>query len=71
MPNERRQRSERRSRQAVAADLSGGPSSPTYDQVRSRAYELYEARGCEDGHDLDDWLQAELELRGRTRDQPV
>ena len=28
-----------------------------------RAYELYEARGCDDGHDVEDWLQAERELR--------
>lgn len=32
------------------------------EQVRTRAYALYEQRGCEDGHDLDDWLQAEAEL---------
>ncbi len=28
-----------------------------------RAFELYEARGCHDGHDVEDWLQAERELR--------
>jgi hypothetical protein len=32
------------------------------DQVRARAYELYEERGKEDGDDLDDWLRAEAEL---------
>ena len=32
------------------------------DQVRARAYELYELRGREDGHDLDDWLLAESQL---------
>jgi len=32
------------------------------DQVRRRAYELYEQRGREDGHNLDDWLQAESEV---------
>ena len=31
-------------------------------QIRLRAYELYEARGREDGHDIEDWLQAETEL---------
>jgi hypothetical protein len=39
--------------------------SPVFDiqeQVRRRAFELYEQRGREDGHDLDDWLQAESEL---------
>ena len=32
------------------------------EQVRRRAYELYEARGREDGHDMDDWLRAEPEI---------
>lgn len=31
-------------------------------QIRRRAYELYEQRGKEDGHDVDDCLQAESEL---------
>jgi uncharacterized protein len=32
------------------------------EQVRCRAYEIYEQRGREDGHELDDWLQAESEI---------
>ena len=32
------------------------------DQIRARAYQLYEHRGRDDGHNLDDWLQAEAEL---------
>ena len=32
------------------------------EQVRRRAYELFEAQGSEDGHDLDDWLRAEEEV---------
>lgn len=32
------------------------------DQIRCRAYELYEQRGRGDGHDLDDWLRAESEV---------
>ena len=31
--------------------------------IARRAYELYEKRGREHGHDLDDWLQAERELQ--------
>jgi hypothetical protein len=38
---------------------------PTEQQIRQRAYELYEQRGRTDGHDLDDWLQAEREIKGR------
>jgi hypothetical protein len=33
-------------------------------QIQQRAYELYERRGRTDGHDLDDWLQAEYEIKG-------
>ena len=33
------------------------------DQIRLRAHELFEARGREDGHDIEDWLQAEKEVR--------
>ena len=32
--------------------------------VARRAYDVYLARGQEDGHDVEDWLQAERELRG-------
>ena len=38
------------------------------DEIRRHAYELYEQRGREDGHDLEDWLRAEEEVtqkRGR------
>jgi hypothetical protein len=31
--------------------------------VARRAYELYEQRGGAHGHDVDDWLHAERELR--------
>lgn len=34
------------------------------EQIRRRAYELYEARGPEDGHELEDWLQAEIDITG-------
>jgi hypothetical protein len=33
------------------------------DQIRSRAYELYEQRGREDGRDLEDWFRAEEEIK--------
>ena len=32
------------------------------DEVARRAYELYQARGGEPGHELEDWLQAEGEI---------
>ena len=36
------------------------------EQVRNRAYEIYERRGREDGHALEDWLQAQSELPARS-----
>jgi hypothetical protein len=35
------------------------------DQIALRAYELYIARGYQDGHDVEDWLSAEAELTQR------
>ena len=40
------------------------PAQVTHGEIARRAYDLFLARGCEHGHDLDDWLQAERELRG-------
>jgi len=33
------------------------------EQICRRAYELYERRGREAGHEVEDWLQAEAELK--------
>ena len=38
-------------------------SLPLEERVRRRAYELYVQRGNESGSELDDWLQAEAEIR--------
>jgi hypothetical protein len=38
-------------------------NSPQIDQIARRAYELFLARGSEHGHDVEDWLQAEREIR--------
>jgi hypothetical protein len=37
----------------------------TNNQIEVRAYELYKARGCRDGFDQQDWLQAESELKSQ------
>ena len=41
---------------------STGESDPNQDEVARRAYELYQARGEEPGHELEDWLHAEQEV---------
>ena len=29
------------------------------EEIQKKAYEFYQERGCVDGHDWDDWLEAE------------
>jgi len=47
----------------------GANTGPTVgyviELIRKRAYEFFEARGREPGHDLEDWLRAELEIKRR------
>jgi hypothetical protein len=40
-------------------------TSELQEQIRPRAHELYEQRGRDEGHELDDWLQAESEVTGQ------
>jgi hypothetical protein len=38
-------------------------TAPSRDAVARRAFELYCERGYQNGYDVQDWLQAERELR--------
>ena len=53
----------------MSTDITKRPPAPVRSepqdlehQIRIRAYQLYEARGREDGHELEDWLRAEEEF---------
>jgi len=35
---------------------------PTHDEIAQLAYSLYESRGRQEGHQMEDWLRAEQEL---------
>jgi hypothetical protein len=35
---------------------------PTTEEIAARAYQIYLERGRTNGHDVDDWMQAEYEL---------
>jgi hypothetical protein len=53
--------------QCIAHDLlQGNPENSTstdlQDQTRTRAYEIYEQRGRQDGFAERDWLEAEAEI---------
>jgi Protein of unknown function (DUF2934) len=51
---------------AVAPKNAGATAQmQVQDRIRVRAYELYEQRGKVEGHDLEDWLQAEQEILSR------
>jgi hypothetical protein len=40
------------------------PTTITDRDIARCAYDLYLTGACEHGHDVDDWLRAERELRG-------
>jgi len=45
-------------------EVTGRPNGqPTEDEVRMRAYHRYLERGAGPGNDVDDWVEAERELR--------
>jgi hypothetical protein len=56
----------RRSKGNGAAEPFNDP-----DAIARRAYEIYQRRGGNDGADLDDWLEAERELRPGPSDVTV
>jgi hypothetical protein len=63
-------------RVAVASDRAPGAridaaTDITEHDIARRAYDLYLTRGGEPGHDVDDWLQAERELRASSQASTV
>ena len=68
----RRRKSEPGATTAAADDRSavraGGTSAGAPSNlIAQRAYQRFEQRGREHGHDLEDWLEAERELTGPAR----
>lgn len=49
----------------LVADLEMRLRDATHEEIARRAYEIFEQRGRVHGRDLDDWLQAERELRAK------
>jgi hypothetical protein len=54
---------EQEKKAALSEALRERPAA-SYEEVARRAYEIYRGRGGSHGLDLEDWLQAERELRG-------
>lgn len=40
-----------------------GEEQLTHDQIEKRAYEIYQQHEGESGHELEDWVMAEEELK--------
>ena len=51
----------------ATADDRSERQSPSYDEIAQAAYRRYESRGRTEGQEFDDWIEAERELRQRTR----
>ena len=72
MAKQQRRKTEPTNPAETAAPQSTGDTTAASldrDRVAQRAYELYLARGCQEGQDLDDWLCAERELTGGERNE--
>jgi Protein of unknown function (DUF2934) len=50
----------------VPQKVSGLALNPSEQEIAARAHELFLQRGAESGHELEDWLQAERELREKS-----
>ncbi len=57
-------------RERMRADPPAAPA-PIQERVARRAYELFERRGYEPGRDMDDWLEAERQIRDEDRAQVI
>ena len=54
-----RQMSKHKTVQKQSSDGNQQHDEQLYARVAEKAYELFERRGGEHGHDVDDWLEAE------------
>jgi hypothetical protein len=49
------------------AKYTGGRDGPSRDELDRLAYQFFETRGRQHGHDVDDWLRAERQLKHHYR----
>lgn len=55
-------RSAKRAASTLAATSTKQKNAMSAEQVARRAYEIWQAKGCPHGQDVENWLQAEREL---------
>jgi hypothetical protein len=41
--------------------------TPTHDQIAARAREIWQAKGCKSGQDLQNWHEAEAQLKAEMK----
>jgi hypothetical protein len=51
----------------IMTKYTGDPECPSPGEIARLAYQFYEMHGRRNGHDVDDWLSAERELRHHYR----
>jgi len=64
------QKQEKEMRAATDPQRWAAPQEGTEElksKIQVKAYELYEARGAQPGHELEDWIQAESEIAKQTK----
>jgi hypothetical protein len=53
---------ESRGNEKTGTNQTNGHSQDVHARISERAYALYEAHGCADGHALEHWLEAERQM---------
>jgi hypothetical protein len=51
-----------KTQKTTAPKISRAKILPAHDEIARRAFEIFCARGYQDGRDVEDWLTAEQEL---------
>jgi hypothetical protein len=51
----------------MPSDPAGSANPNREEAIRVKAYEIYEQRGRQEGHAIEDWLVAEAQLTGLRR----
>jgi len=50
----------------MSDDSTHQTENPSREEIATRAYLLWEARGCPSGSPEEDWFRAEQEIRGQS-----
>jgi SET domain-containing protein len=54
---------QRSSSSSATATATASPPPLTHEKIAERAKAIWRAKGCQSGHDRENWLEAEAQLR--------